>query len=54
MLMNNLNTCTLGDYVSPKCEMLFLMEGGVLCVSGASDFTDCTLDGFTNKTESYW
>ena len=36
------------------CETLLTVSEGVLCASGNSEFTESTIDGFTENTESYW
>ena len=52
--MKHILNPVLKEYMSPKCETLLALAEGVLCASGDSEFSESTIDGFTNQTESYW
>ena len=43
------------EYRTPDCQILHMSTEGVLCASEPDDeFGDSTIDGFNEKTESYW
>lgn len=52
-IMKHSNFNYAEEYETPMCEIVLVKAEGVLCASGDTEL-DSTIDGYTEKSETYW